>query len=165
MALAQPTLTVGLALAIGVIVVAGLLALRQRHDRRHRETGLSEADARHFARQDFRRAMVGVVMVFLAVGVAVGERIEPSKLAGRTNLWFLAVWLAVFALIIVLLWLALLDWIATWLYARRHRRAIARERLRFLRDEARRRAYRGNGRSTPQDPQNGTSRSDGPTAR
>jgi hypothetical protein len=154
MVLSQPTATISLALAVGVTVVAGALALRQRYERRHREPELSDADARHYARQDLRRAVVGLVMVLLALGVAVGSRIEP-KLAGRTNPWFLAIWLAVFVLLLVLLWLALLDWIATWLYARRHRRAIARERLQFLRDQQRRRAYRGNGRGTPDDPSSG----------
>ena len=90
-------------------------------------------------------------MVLLALGIAIGSRLE-HKIAGRANPWFLAVWLAVFALIFVLLWLALLDWIATWLYARRHRRLIARERIQFLRDQRRRRAYRGNGQGTPHDP-------------
>jgi hypothetical protein len=158
MALSQPTATVSLVLAIGVTVVAGVLALRQRYERRHREPQLSEDDARHFARQDFRRAVAGVVMVLLALGVAIGARIEPKQ-AGRANPWFLAVWLAVFTLIFVLLWLALLDWIATWIYGRRHRRAIARERLQFLREEQRRRAYRGNGRGVPQDPPDGASTS------
>jgi hypothetical protein len=156
MVLSQPTATISLALAIGVTVIAGVLALRQHYERRHRETELSDADTHHFARQDLRRAVVGVVMVIVALGVAIGSRIEP-KLVGRANPWFLAVWLAVFVLLFVLLWLALLDWIATWLYARRHRRAIARERLQFLRDEQRRRAYRGNGRGTPPDPLNGAS--------
>jgi hypothetical protein len=156
MVLSQPTGTVSLALAIGVTIVAGLLALRQRNERRHREPELSDADARYFTRQDLRRAVAGVVMVLVALGIAVGSRIEP-KLAGRANPWFLAVWLAVFVLLLVLLWLALLDWIAIWLYARRHRRAIARERLQFLREEKKRRAFRGNGRGTPQDPLNGIS--------
>jgi hypothetical protein len=154
-AIAPTTATVSLALAIGVTVVAGLLALRQRHERRQREPLLSDDDARHFARQDIRRAVVGVVMVLLALGVAVGARVEP-KLAGRTNAWFLAVWLAVFTLLLVLLWLALLDWVATWAYARRHRRALARERREFFREERRRRAHRNNGRGTPQEPHNGT---------
>jgi hypothetical protein len=156
MALSLPTTTVSLALAIGVTVVAGVLSLRQRHERRHRETELSAADARHYARQDLRRAVVGIVMVLLALGVAVGSRIEV-KLAGRTNPWFLATWLAVFVPLFVLLWLALLDWIATWIHARRHSRAIARERLQFLREEKRRRAHRGNGRGTPQEPLDGAS--------
>src|SRR5205823_6042152 len=78
MALSLPSTTVSLLLAIGVTVVAGVLALRQRYERRHREPALSDADARHFARQDFRRTVVGVVMVLLALGVAVGARIEPK---------------------------------------------------------------------------------------
>ena len=155
MALSQPAATLSLVLAIGVTVVAVVLALRQQYERRHRDPGLPDADARHFARQDFRRAVVGVVMVLLAVGVAVGTRIDP-KLAGKTNPWFLAIWLAVFTLIFILLWLALLDWVATWIYARRHRRALVRERLQLLRDEQRRRAFRGDGRGTPREPRDDT---------
>jgi hypothetical protein len=152
MTLSQPAASIGL--AIGLTVVAGVLAWRQRHERRHREPDLSDADARHYARQDFRRAIAGSVMLLLAPGIVVAARIEP-KLAGRPNLWFLAAWLAIFALIFVLLGLALLDWIATWRYARRHRRALARERLQFLREEQRRNAYRGNGRGAPDAPQDG----------
>jgi hypothetical protein len=149
MALSQPIAAAGL--VIGVTVVAVVLALRQWYERRHREIGLSEADARHFARQDFRRALVGVVMILLALGVAIGSRLAHER-AGRPNPWFLTTWLAVFGLIFVLVWLALLDWIATWLYGRRHRRAIARARIEFLRDERRKRAYRGNGQGDPQGP-------------
>ncbi len=148
MTLSQPIATA--ILVIGVIVVAALLAVRQGYERRHRETGLSEADARHFARQDFRRAVVGVVLVLLALGVAVGSQLKHLR-AGRPNTWFLGVWLAVFGLIFVLVWLAVLDWIETWLYARRHRRALIRERNEFLRSERRRSAYRGNGQG-PSDP-------------
>ena len=119
MAFSQPAATVMLVSAIGL--TAAVLALRQRYERRHREPGLSEADARHFARQDFRRALVGVVMVLLA-WASRPARGSSTRSRGRANPWFLAVWLAVFTLIFILLWLALLDWIATWLYARRHRR-------------------------------------------
>jgi hypothetical protein len=156
MALFQSTATASMALAMGVMVVAAALALRQRHERRHREADLSDDDARHFARQDWRRATVGVVMVLLALGVAFGSRLEP-RLFGKANPWFLAIWLGIFLLLILLLWLAMLDWIATWIYARRHRRAMLRERLQFLRDEQRRRSYRGNGRGGHQDPLNGAS--------
>jgi hypothetical protein len=148
MAFSQPAATVMLVSAIGV--TAAVLALRQRYERRHRDPKLSDADGRHFARQDFRRAVVGVVMVLLAVGIAIGSRLEHKR-AGQANPWFLAVWLTVFTLILVLLWLALLDWIATWIYARRHRRQIARERIQFLRDQRRRSAYRGNGQGRPHD--------------
>jgi hypothetical protein len=146
MALSEGVATAGL--VIGVTVVAGALALRQWHERRHRETELSDDDARHFARQDFRRAVVSVVLLLLALSIAFGSRIEPRP-AGRPSPLFLAVWLAIFGLIFVLVWLALLDGIATWLYARRHGRAIARERIEFLRGERRRRSYRGNGRTEP----------------
>jgi hypothetical protein len=149
MAFSQPAATVMLVSTISVTAAA--LALWQRYERRRRDPVLTDADARHFARQDFRRALVGVVMVLLALGIAVGSRLK-HKLAGQANPWFLAVWLTVFLLIFVLLWLALLDWIATWLYARRHRRIIARDRIQFLRDERRRRAYRGNGQGTQKDP-------------
>src|SRR5690242_10730703 len=126
MALSLPTTTVSLALAIGVAVVAAGLALRQRHERRQREPEPSVADARHYARQDIRRALVGAVMVVLALCIAVGSRLAPKQ-GGRANAWFVATWLAVFIQLLMLLWLAMLDWVATWLYARRHRRAIARE--------------------------------------
>jgi Na+/H+ antiporter NhaD/arsenite permease-like protein len=149
MAFSQPAATVMLVSAIGV--TAAVLTLWQRYERRHREPVLPEADARHFARQDFRRALVGVVLVLLALGITAGSRLE-HKIAGQANPWFLAVWLAVFTLIFILLWLALLDWVATWLYARRHRRQIARERIQFLRDQRRRRAYRGNGQDRPREP-------------
>jgi hypothetical protein len=156
MARLQSTAAVSLVLAIGVTIVAVGLALHLRYQRRRRETGLSDADAHHFARQDIRRAVVAVVMVLLALGVAVGARIEP-KIAGRVNPWFIAIWLAIIALVFVLLWLALLDWIATWLYARRHRRDIVREHRELLRDEVRRHTYRGDGQGTPQDPSDGPS--------
>jgi len=151
MALPQSPAAASLVVAIGVTIVAVVLALRQRRERGEREPEPSEADARHYARQDLRRALVGIVMVLLALGIVIGSSIEP-KLGGRTNAWFLGIWLAVFILIFALLWLAMLDWIATWLYARRHRRALARERIEYLRNERRRRAYRGNGRGHPQDP-------------
>jgi hypothetical protein len=149
MAFSQPAATVVVVSAIGL--TAAVLTVWQHYERRRREPVLTEADARHFARQDFRRAVVGVVLLLLALGITAGSRLE-HMIAGQANPRFLAVWLAVFSLIFVLLWLALLDWIATWLYARRHRRQIARERIQFLRDQRRRRAYRGNGQGRPDDP-------------
>ncbi len=144
-------------LAVGILTVAGVLAWRQIRDQRRRalEAPLSEADVRHFARQDFRRFVVGAVMVLLALGVAVGTRLAP-RLAGRANVWFLAVWLGVFLLILVLLWLALLDWLATWVYARRTRRELAREHRELLQAErSARRSAGGNGQGNPYDSSNG----------
>jgi hypothetical protein len=146
MALSEEVATAGL--VIGVTLVAAALAMRQWHERRRREPNLSGDDARHFARQDFRRAVVGVVLLLLALSIAFGSRLEPRP-AGRPSPLFLAVWLGIFGLVFVLVWLAVFDFLATWLYARRHRRAIARERIEYLRGERRRQSYRGNGRTGP----------------
>jgi hypothetical protein len=157
MALSEPAVAIMLASAVGL--TAGILALRQWYERRHRDRNLSDADAHHFARQDFRRSTAGGVMGLLALGIVVGAHLG-HKVAGKANPWFLEVWLIVFGLILVLLWLALVDWLATWHYARRHHRAMARERfqlVQLVRDLRRRRTYRGNGRDPPQNPQDGTS--------
>jgi hypothetical protein len=151
MAISQPIAAAGV--VIGVTAIAGGLALRQWYERRHRETGLPEADTRHFARQDFRRSVVAVVMLLLALCIGVGSGLEP-KLGGRPNVQFLAIWLAAIALIFVLVWLAILDWLATWLYGRRQRRAIDRERIALIRSERWRRWFGGNGQG---DSQNGDS--------
>jgi hypothetical protein len=154
MALSQSIAAVGL--VFGVTAIALVLAVRQWYERRHREGGLSEADARHFARQDFRRSVVAVVMALLAACVAVGSALR-HKVGGRPNPQFLAIWLAVIALIFVLVWLAMLDWIATWLYGRRHRRAIDRARIEYLRSQRRRRGAGGNGQADPGDYRDGAS--------
>ncbi len=131
---AHESAAVSLAISVGVAAVAVLLGLRQWHERRLRESDLSEADASHFARQDLRRGMGVVVMLLLAAGLSAGARVEP-RLAGRANPLFIQLWLGVFLLILILLILAVLDWLSTRLYARRHVRAMARERLEILRDE------------------------------
>jgi hypothetical protein len=157
MALSEPVVAIVLAVALGL--TAGLLALRQWYERGHRESDLSDADAQHFARQDFRRGAAGAVMGLLAIGVVVGVHLG-HKVAGAANPWFLEVWLIVFGLILVLLWMALCDWVATWHYARRQHRAMARERFQLValvRDLMRRRTYRGNGRDPPQNPRDGAS--------
>jgi di/tricarboxylate transporter len=144
----QQTAVASVVLSSAVVLIAAILALRQYLERRGRGPDLSEADARHFARQDVRRALGLGVMLLLAVGLVVGSRLEP-RIAGRTNPLFLQVWLGVFFLIFVLLVLAMLDWLATRVYARRHRKAIFEERIEVLRDEFRRRADRGEGNGQP----------------
>jgi hypothetical protein len=143
---AQRTAVFSLALSIGLVVVAALLAAWLWLDRRHRGTDLSEQDATHFARQDFRRAIVALILVILAVGIFVGSRIS-HKIDGRANPLFLQIWYGVFVLLIVLVTLAVLDWIATRLYARRHFRELARERLEILREQMRQQAYRSSQRN------------------
>jgi hypothetical protein len=139
MPMSQQAAVVSLALSLGVAAVAVLLGWRQWQERRRREPELTPADSRHFARQDLRRGLGVLVLALLAVGLAAGSRVEP-RVAARTNPLFIPLWLGILGLSFVLLVLALLDWLATRLYARRHVRAIARERLAILRDELRRRA-------------------------
>jgi hypothetical protein len=145
---AQQSAAVSLVISIGVAAAAILLGLRQWHERRLREPDLSAADASHFARQDLRRALGVVVMLLLAAGLSAGARVE-WRLAGRANPLFIQLWLGVFLLILILLVLAVLDWLSTRLYARRHVRAMARERLEILRDEykLREQLERGEGHS------------------
>jgi hypothetical protein len=72
-------------------------------------------------------------MLFLALGVYFGSRI-PIAAARGPNPAFIEAWLTIIALLVVLLVLALLDWVATRSYARRQRRFMARQRHQLLRD-------------------------------
>ena len=135
----SPTSYYGFWLALGLIGIVGFLLLWQWKDRRNREDNLSEADRGHFWYQDVRRWVVAGTMTLLAVGIYYGSRL-PYRLKGRPNLVFLETWLAVFALILILIGLAFLDWLATRNYARRHRNEIVREGMEILRDEIRFRA-------------------------
>jgi hypothetical protein len=128
-----------------VVVVAGLLGWKEWHDRRARDSDLSPEDSRHFGHQDLRRAIGIVVMGLLAVGLFVGSRIPP-RIANKTNTQFLGIWLGVFLLILFLLGLALIDWFALRIFARRHRDQILRERIELLRPDKRpRKTENGNG--------------------
>lgn len=142
---------ISLFLSIGIAIVAACLALWLWYERRQRDPDLSDVDLRHFMRQDLRRISVSVALLLLAVGIPWGSRLEP-RIAGRINARFFVVWLAIFVLILVLLGLALVDWLATRLYARRHFQALARERLEILRDEVKRRSLHRNERNGSGDP-------------
>jgi lysylphosphatidylglycerol synthetase-like protein (DUF2156 family) len=144
-----------LVLAVVVATVALLLGLLLWWDRRTREPDLTAHDQKHFYLQDLRRALGIVVLGLLAVGVYVGSRL-PTFVAGAAstdhpararhpNHAFLAVWLGVFAFIVLLLGLAMIDWISTRRYAQRRRREIHRERIEILRDAIRDSHASGNG--------------------
>jgi hypothetical protein len=119
------------ALAVGLCLIATFLGLRQWYERRARDPELSDADHAHFVRQDARRRLGVLVMLGIAVLVLVGSRAE-ARVQGRMNLFFLEIWVAVLALIMLLLVLALADWSATRNYARRHRE-ILRESIAAIR--------------------------------
>jgi uncharacterized membrane protein len=133
----SPTSYYGSWLAIGLIAVVALLLAWQWAERRQRGAiDLPDDDRIHFRRQDVRRWVVAGALTLLAVGIHFGSRL-PYKRGGRPNPAFIEVWLAVFVLILVLLGLALADWLSTRAYARRHRTAIVREGMEILREEMR----------------------------
>jgi hypothetical protein len=134
-----PTPLYGLALSVGVALIALALIAWQFLDQRGRGESLSEEDRAHFTRQDVRRWVVSFVMLLLAAAIFAGSRMD-AKVEGRPNLWFVGTWGGVFLLVILLLVFALVDWLATQSFARRHRGAIVREGLEILRDEMRLRA-------------------------
>ncbi len=134
--------TASLVLSSFVVLVALFLGWREWADRRDRNPDLSPEDARHFGHQDVRRALGIVVMVILAIGLSVGSRI-PHKLANKSNPTFLGIWLGIFLLILFLLTLALIDWIALRIFARRHRDQILRERVELLKPDRRPRKIEG----------------------
>ena len=119
-------------------------------ERGRRESDLPDIDRKHFFHQDLRRALgILFLMVLLAAGVYVGSRLptriieSPSE--AHPNRLFLAVSMAVFASIILLLGLAVVDWISTRRYARRLRLAMNQERIEILRETFRRHDSARNG--------------------
>jgi membrane protein implicated in regulation of membrane protease activity len=143
-----------LVLSAALVAIAAYFAVRQWRERRGRPTKLDAADARHFARQDWRRGLGSAVMTLIAIGLVVGTRLDPR--AGRLERrLFLAVWLGVIALLSLLLVLAMLDWLAIRDYARRHRDALADERYAALVEERRKRLAAKDGRTKPSNGQPG----------
>jgi len=133
---AQRMAVVGLVFSIGVACVSGLLRLWLRHDQRGRSEQDSPQDAQHFERQDRRRGLIATILLVLAALILIGSGVDPRP-AGRPNPAFVLTWLTAFGLILVLLWLALVDWVATRHYARRQFHHLSRERLAILRDTLR----------------------------
>lgn len=123
-----------LALASVVLLVAGLLGLREWADRRGRPSSLSAEDVGHFARRDRRRSLGLSILCLLALGIVIGSRVPP-RVGFQPNSLFLAIWLGIFVLIMSLLSLALVDWYDLRRYARQKKLAIGREQLAILQSE------------------------------
>jgi len=122
-----------LRISSGVALIAVFLGLWQWYEWRARERDLSDLDHGYFFRQDVRRGLGVAVMLILALGLFFGSRI-PHKVARSVNLTWVVVWMAIIALVVLLLVLALFDWVSTRSYARRQRRSMARERQKIVRD-------------------------------
>ena len=151
---------ISLALSLFIASVASLLGLHLWWERRTRDDGLPAMDQKHYLYQDLRRGLGIALMVSLAAGVYVGARMSPfvveprdpglrtsadlaagaviqAALETHPNRRFVAVWLGIFGSTVLLLGLAMMDWIATRRYARRHRQAIHQERLKIFRETLR----------------------------
>jgi hypothetical protein len=162
-----------LALAAVIAICALLLGVRLWWERRTREGGLTDLDRRHFLLQDLRRAVGILFMAYLALGIYVGSRLptfvmEPKEprefgpveftagaamvpaLEAHPNRQFLVIWLAVFASVVLLLGLAMIDWISTRRYADRQRRMMNQERLEILRETIRQSQPTEDGRANDQ---------------
>jgi hypothetical protein len=130
-----------LALAVFIGISAFALVAHLWWERGKRESDLQVVERKHFLLQDLRRTFGILLMVLLAAGVYVGSRLPTSvtisALETRPNRHFLAVWLAVFASIILLLGLAVIDLISTRRYALRRRQAMNQERVDLLRETLR----------------------------
>jgi NhaP-type Na+/H+ or K+/H+ antiporter len=127
----QDLASASLLLSSGITLIAAFLGLRQWYERRARSDDLSDRDRGYFFRQDLRRGIGVGVMLLLAAGLYFGSRVPP-QVGGKANATFLEIWLAISGLIVVMLVLALIDWISTRLYARRHQRALLSERRKLL---------------------------------
>lgn len=138
-------------LALGVTMIAAFLGLRQWYERKAREQPDSTEDARYFRRQDVRRWLGVGVMLTLAAEVFAGSWVAP-RVNGQGNPRFVAVWLVVLSLIVVMLLLAFLDWMATRSYERRQRRAIFREQIDELRRQIQSKAAQGDANSSTEAP-------------
>jgi hypothetical protein len=119
-----------------ILFAAAFLGWWQWRDYRSRPRQLSPLDENHFVRQDIRRLLGTIVLVLLSVAIGFGGQLPP-KVGGVANNKFIQIWSGVAFLIVALLFLALLDWFSTRLYARRHRQRLTREGLAIVEAELR----------------------------
>ena len=126
----------GLFLSLGIALIAVFLGLRQWYEWRARDPDLPQKDRSYFHRQDARRAIGVLLLLWLAVEIWAGSRIA-HRIERRPNPAFLFIWLSVGIKLIVLLALALFDLMQTRRYATRQRRSMILERLKLVRDARR----------------------------
>ncbi len=127
---------VSLVLAAIVLAAAAFLGWRQWRDYHARPADLSPRDESHFARQDLRRLLGTIILTLIAAALGVGGWI-PDRLNGRANQKFIYLWSGIALMMVVLLVLAMLDWVSTRLYLRRQRRRLTDEGLSIVEAEIR----------------------------
>jgi hypothetical protein len=117
----------GLVLVGVLLVLAVWFAALQWRERRGRPPGLPPADARYFGHKDIRRLAGSLVMLLMAGAMGAGLWLDPRAGQTERRLWA-AAWLAVMALVWILLGLGLWDWLALRRYAYRARHRLDLER-------------------------------------
>jgi hypothetical protein len=125
------------ALAAGLSLIAAFLGLRQWFERKARSDDLSPMDLAFYSSQDKRRWGGVVALGIIALLALVGSR-TPVRIEGRGNLLFVVVWVVVMAVLVVLLILAMTDWMATRRYERRRSKQLFLDSIEQVRRERRR---------------------------
>jgi hypothetical protein len=117
----------GVLLTVALAALAVVSAGRQLAERRGRSRELSPEDAAYFRGKDHRRLAASAVMLLVVAGMAVGLGTNPRTGPDAARLW-VGAWSTVLSLFLLLMALALWDWLALHGYARRHRSTLLRER-------------------------------------
>ncbi len=137
--------SVGIMLGSSVVVLSIIFSYLQSREKRNRDVELSDEDSVHYIHQDRRRWQVAGFLMAVGVLMILGNGFEPwDRESGRA--WGL-IWLTVSALVMVVLFLAIRDWLSVRSYAGRLRREFLAERLQALRQERNRLANRDRGKS------------------
>jgi hypothetical protein len=130
---AFPGSPIGMALGASVAVLSVFFMFLQLRQRRVREERHSEEDASYFFFRDRRRWQVAGVLMAIGALMIAGSGFTPwDRNSGRA--WGL-IWLGVSGLVMVLLSLAIRDWVSVRSYTGRLRREFLAERLEALRQE------------------------------
>lgn len=140
---AFPGSPLGLAIGASVALLSVIFSFLQVREKEKRDEDLSDEDAAHFFYQDRRRWQVAGLLMAVGVLMTLGSSFAPwDRESGRA--WGL-IWLAVSALVMIVLGLAIRDWFSVRSYAGRLRREFLAERLEALRQERNRLATRDRG--------------------
>lgn len=120
-----------LVLAGTLLGLAGFFGVRQWLEVRARPPDLDDADRTYHRGKDIRRFLGSALMTVMAALMIAATRINPRASLALGRLWGW-LWIAILALVVVMLAIAFLDWRANTRYAVRHRRALLAEQRDFF---------------------------------
>lgn len=115
-----------------VLALAVFLGVRQWLETRRRESEqLVEAEARHLSGRDRRRWAVASILALIGVAMMASTAIPVRQSREAARLWAWT-WVGALVLTVILLVLALLDWLASASEARRQVRDLSEEQQALL---------------------------------